>query len=266
VSPSGRRALEAAIEAADVHPAVYRVLRELYRRLDWTSDAPVIADRWQPRSVDDLAARCRMSTSTAKRAIREAERLGWLTREWDGPGRGHAMRYTLAIGRDQPARPPEARPLTGAERTRRWRAGKRGQPAVTERGHAAVTERGQPAVTPGPERGQIDVTPDTKRGQIDVSKGFTARHTSAGQRPVSAGRNQQGGSGEGAALTITIAGRVHLAVTCGGCGELAPAKFTWCMPDGRPAHATCSPPGAKPWTPAAGPADVAEPAAAELAA
>lgn len=266
MSPSGRRALEAAIEAADVHPATYRVLRELYRRLDWTSDAPVIADRWQPRSVDDLAARCRMSRSTARRAVRAAEALGWLTREWDGPGRGHAMRYTLAIGRDQPTRPAEAEPLTDAERARRYRARKRSQRAVTERGHEGVTERGHESVTPDAKRGQDDVFPGAKRGQIDVTKGFTSRDEAAGQGPVSAGRNQQGGSGEGEGLTVTIAGRAHLAVTCAGCGELAPAKFTWCMPDGRPAHATCSPPGAKPWTPAADPANVAELAAAELAA
>jgi DNA-binding MarR family transcriptional regulator len=181
-APTRKRQLEAAIETADLAARDYRVWRELFRRVDWTSDDALIADRWQPKSVDELADRCRMSRASVKRALRNLDDLGWIVRSQEKRGRGYAVHYQLDIGRDQPAR-PKAEPTGDAERARRYRARKKG---------------GQPAVTQESSKGgQIAVTQDEETGQECVTKGFTSRDATAGQEPDLRKETRQGGRKEG---------------------------------------------------------------------
>jgi len=166
---------------------IYIVL--LLRRMQWVTGE--IPDRFQPRSIAELAELCGKSEATTLRALRALEENGWIIRlRKPVRGRGHKTTYQLDIGRDYPpAATAKAPARTGAERTRRWREKIR-QASVTpgpeKTPHETVTEVRQQTVTPGPAEAE-------KIRQSCVTEYVTPAVTPPGQGHYSA----KGGSDVG---------------------------------------------------------------------
>ena len=95
--------LEDAICAADLPARDYRIYRTLLRRVDWK--VAVIPDRFQPRSLKELAAWARTSKANLALGLNHLERHGWIERyrnisDRGIGGRGRGTRYGLQVGRD----------------------------------------------------------------------------------------------------------------------------------------------------------------------
>jgi hypothetical protein len=145
---------------------IYTVL--LLRRMQWKTGE--IPDRFQPRSIAELAGLCGMSESTTLRGLSGLENNGWIIRERKPVrGRGHKTTYQLDTGRDYPPK-SAAEPKTGAERTRKWRQKMR-QGNVTADASKVL---------------HSDVTPPEDIRQFCVTEYVTSRHTSPGQGQESA--------------------------------------------------------------------------------
>jgi hypothetical protein len=153
--------LRTAIEQARLPGRDYRIFMALFARAEWKT--AVLRDRYQPRSLDELAAWCGSSHNTVTRGLADLTLHGWITRTpRKSPGRqGAAISYQLQHGHDCDCRAARKPAMTGAERTRLWRTGIQRQNGVTK---------------PGIQR------------QNAVTYDATDRHTPAGQAPVSAKR------------------------------------------------------------------------------
>src|ERR1700746_483503 len=95
--------LKAAIVDADMPPRDFKVLMVLMKRAAWVTAE--IKPQFQPRSLRELAAWCRMSEANVKRALSHLQRHGWVVRhrhltDKGIGGRGHPTRYQLDHGRD----------------------------------------------------------------------------------------------------------------------------------------------------------------------
>jgi hypothetical protein len=126
--------LKRAIRATRFRQRDRDVLRYLVDIADWGT--ATIPSRFQPRSLDELAWQLGISTSTVQRALDHLVMHGWVTRtRRQSPGRqGAGIAYGLEVGRPCDCRDSRPRPMTGAERARRFRARKQRQIDVTEDG------------------------------------------------------------------------------------------------------------------------------------
>lgn len=108
----------------------------LLAKADW--DTGVIPPSWQPHSTAQLARWAALSEATVCRALNRLEEYGWITRHRQpGGGRGRSTTYQLRAGLDYaPVRPA---PMTGSQRSARWRQRKLSQNNVTELSHFHVT-------------------------------------------------------------------------------------------------------------------------------
>lgn len=152
-----------AIETADVPPRDHRVFTALVYRADW--DTGVIPDRFQDRSMEALAARCRMSAASTAHALVHLERHGWVGRERMPPGRDRPTRYALSIGRDCDCpKVPKQRSRTDAERAHDYRERQKASRKIS------VTEAGSsqeiPVTRHGSERDE-----DVGQGQVPAEEG-----------------------------------------------------------------------------------------------
>ena len=118
--PVTDKQLRDAIEVADVPPRDHRVFTALVHRVNWKTG--VIPDRFADRSVEALAARCRMSAASTTHALAHLERHGWVKREPTPPGSDRPTRYIVAIGADCDCpKVPKQRARTDAQRARDYR-------------------------------------------------------------------------------------------------------------------------------------------------
>lgn len=95
--------LKAAIIDADLPPRDLKVFMVLMKRATWVT--ATIPDKFQPRSLDELARWCHMSRANVARSLSHLQQHGWVERrryvtENGIGGRGHPTRYQLALGRD----------------------------------------------------------------------------------------------------------------------------------------------------------------------
>jgi predicted transcriptional regulator len=95
--------LKAAIIKANLPPRDFKVYMVLMDRAQWGTAK--IADKFQPRSLQELARRGNMSEANVKRSLNHLQRHGWVKRyrHLTGKGiggRGHPTRYQLEHGRD----------------------------------------------------------------------------------------------------------------------------------------------------------------------
>ena len=185
---SREQELRDAIDKARLPARDYRIYMALFRRAQWGTME--IRDRWQPRSLAELAALANMPAATLKRGLAHLEQHGWITRDRHpiasgaSGGRGHRTRYALEAGTGcdcQPAQRPA--PLTDAERARAYRTRRKVA-------HASVTEAGEKVAQSG-------VTQQPKAAQNDVTKRLTSRDEPAGQPPVPAKSVRDEGEGRG---------------------------------------------------------------------
>jgi DNA-binding HxlR family transcriptional regulator len=205
--PTREQELKAAFRKARMSQRAHRVLSVLlYDLARWHTG--IIPPERQPRTRAALAKKCDMSEATLNRALSELEDLGWVVRI-PHPGRGLTTGIQVEIGRSAP--PKTSRPMTAAERARRYR----------ERKKAA-----QQNVTPVAESGSDSRDASRKN---DVTRHVTGRDDFAGQDGRAAVRPSvtRGEVGEVAGeslpspaepLTLTIAGVQWPAVLCLGCG------------------------------------------------
>jgi DNA-binding MarR family transcriptional regulator len=143
--------LRDAIEKADLPARDYRVYRALSARAEWKS--VVIRDKFQPRSLAELAAWSRMSRANVARALNHLQRHGWLQRHRHFSdkgigGRGHATRYQLEHGKDCDCLPAVSRAA--------------------------------------PKESQPEPLSADKESQAELGKGLRTCHVTAGQAPGSA--------------------------------------------------------------------------------
>jgi hypothetical protein len=119
-----------AIRKARMPASAVVVFDTLANRCNYGS-GKLTAD-YQPRSVAELARDAGIPERTTIRVLALLEKFGWLERTRpDELRRGVSTAYQPQIGRPRPERPA---PLSGAERSRRWRArrSQRCQSSVTE--------------------------------------------------------------------------------------------------------------------------------------
>jgi hypothetical protein len=95
--------LRATIEKAQLPARDYRIYMALFARAEWVTAK--ILDRFQPRSLDELAAWSRMSRSNVAGGLNHLTRHGWLLRHRNITakgigGRGHGTKYELVVGKD----------------------------------------------------------------------------------------------------------------------------------------------------------------------
>jgi hypothetical protein len=108
-----------ASKQANLPHATVIVIDALLSHANWATGQ--IPAKWQPRSVDELARWAGVARSTCETALDTAEWFGWIERTRpDGLRRGASTTYQVRLGRPRPA-VPRSGPLSGAERTRRWR-------------------------------------------------------------------------------------------------------------------------------------------------
>jgi hypothetical protein len=96
--------LRQAVKGARLPPRDFKIFTVLLDRADWgTAEIP---GRFQPRSLDALAALCEMSRATLCRGLAHLEQEGWVKRGRTARGRACPTGYTLALGgRCECARP-----------------------------------------------------------------------------------------------------------------------------------------------------------------
>jgi hypothetical protein len=219
--------LRRAVTVAGLSSAAVRVYDALLSRADWATGS-LPAGR-QPRSLAQVAAWAGLSRSYVAEALNVLERFGWLARDRPAEFRhGRATTYRLAMGR---ARPAEAtgEPMTGAERTRRWRERQRSGPSVT-------VPRDEPA-------GPIDRDVTTGPIARDVTDRSSVRHrhtngqVNSGFVPVG---NSGGTSGE-TKLQDQQQRNNGRPPCIGGCGQVArrACKTCWehaCLEIGLPPY------------------------------
>lgn len=159
--------LKDAMERADMPPRDYRIFGALVSRVDWKTG--LLPERFQPRSLEKLAAQCRMSKTAAAEGLNHLESHGWVTRDRQEPGRGRPTLYGVRIGMDCDCKPAakQDRPRTDAERMRDYRARKASGIRVT------------------------------RSPEIRVTKRPAERNDAAGQEPFLAERARDEGKGEG---------------------------------------------------------------------
>lgn len=164
--------LKAAINAARIPPACYRVLMALLNRADFGT--AVIPEKFQPTETQ-LAAECGgISARDVKRQIAHAREHGWITVE----KRGRKNHYTFAVGTDCTchAVKPDTRVKTDAERARAYR--RRRMLALAE----SLTEKGtspRDAIPEGSD-GQGTFPRDAEPG-----KGTSERDAATGEKGTS---------------------------------------------------------------------------------
>jgi hypothetical protein len=122
--PTQERRLRIAIEKASVPPRDYRIFMALHYRAQWVTAA--IPERFQPRSVEEIARIANINPTTAAEGLTHLERHGWLVRHRTS-GRSRSIAYALAVGKDCdcPAAAPKTGRLPDAERARRYRERKK---------------------------------------------------------------------------------------------------------------------------------------------
>ena len=169
-APTREKEIRSAAHKARMPNGCYRVFFAMLDKADFGTAA--LRGPWQPRSVSDIAHWAEVSEATAKRALTDLERHGWIERRRNaGLGRGHKTSYAINLGVPWPER--ESSAVSGAERTRRWRERK-------------VAHNG--------------VTGTWKEAQMEVTRDTIQRHITAAQHGGSAGRAVTEGVGKGKPL------------------------------------------------------------------
>jgi hypothetical protein len=124
------RELRDAIKRSGLPHAAINLYRAILDAADFTTAE--LPDRFQPRSLDELAEWAAMSVKHCKQMLNVLEEHDWIERKRPAtPGRGHRTAYVLLLGT---ARERRGRPLTDAERARRYRQRKAAADSVTENG------------------------------------------------------------------------------------------------------------------------------------
>lgn len=111
-----------AIDKADLPARDYRIYRALFKRAAWKTAE--IRERWQPRSLQELAVLAHMSKSNVCYGLDHLELHGWVIRHrHTKPGRGYNTAYSLTIGRDCDCRKAsKPRTHTDGEVSKDWTA------------------------------------------------------------------------------------------------------------------------------------------------
>lgn len=160
--------LRRAVKQAGLPSPAVRVYDALLSRADWVTGT--LPDNRQPRSLNEVAKWAGLARSLVAEHLNVLESYGWIERDRPPELRhGLSTTYRLSMGRDRPAEVSE--PLSGAERTRRYRERKRSTSAVTRDEHGGPIqrdERGGPIGRDVTDRSSVhrDVT------HSEVSAGF----------------------------------------------------------------------------------------------
>lgn len=126
--------LKRAIKAARLPARDRNLFRDLLETADWKT--AILPNRFQPRNMEALARTAGVSPRTAQRAVDHLAMHGWITRTRnEKPGRqGRSVVYGFEVGEPCWCRPEQGVPLSGVDRTRRWREKKQRQIGVTNPG------------------------------------------------------------------------------------------------------------------------------------
>jgi hypothetical protein len=171
-------------------PRDKEVWRHLFRRADWATG--IIPDRWQPKSLRDLARVTHMNVTTVCRSLAHLDSHEWVDRQREPPGRGHSTSYQVLPGVDcdcTDGRKIPGGPASDAERARRYRARKKAlrgsvtqaSGSVAESRDGTSPEASRDAVTAEEKALQYAVTPGEKALQYAVTKRCASRDEPAGQ-------------------------------------------------------------------------------------
>jgi hypothetical protein len=213
--------LRAAISKAFLPPRDYRIFMALFDRAEWGTAA--IRDRFQPRSLKELAEWSRMSLANVKRGVGHLGRHGWIERhrhvsENGIGGRGHPTRYVLSNGQDCDCKPAQSEPVSSRK--------------------AAQIEPRNRLRTCDVSAGQPPVPAKSVRDEGRVGEGSPKAEYQGGPVPwVPAPPSPSVPALPLVPLMLTIGDRTQPAIVCRGCGELCWTHISF---DG--CHATCAPP------------------------